>query len=96
MPILLGACEISHVKNFDSQRQRSQITFFIIINHPKILNDLSIGGGIYLNGLIYQLKGNGAMDKSLLKIQNIANKNLDPVDFAKSTIKAFDCCLDSY
>lgn len=96
MPILLGACEISHVKNFDSQRQRAQITFFIIINHPKILNDLSSGSGIYLDSLIFQLNGDKAKNASLLKIQNIADTNPDPVDFAKSTIRAFDCCTNSY
>lgn len=70
--------------------------FFITINHPKILNDLSDGNGVYLNSLVSQFHSERNATLAISKIQVLSDQNHDPVDFAKSTIKAFSCCLDSF
>lgn len=68
--------------------------FFITINHPKILNDLSNGEGAYIDSLVSEINADKNTTLGISKIQEISKSNPDPVDFAKSTLKAFNCCVN--
>jgi hypothetical protein len=73
---------------FNCERFNSQVVFFILINHSRILNDLNNEGGQYIGSLINYYDLNNS---SLITFKNLSKQHSNSVDFAKSIKSKFKC-----
>lgn len=73
-----AGCESIDGKNIIERDKKSFIISFVLLNYSRILNDLQVGDGIYLESLINELKNQKVPD-----IKEKAGQASSAYDFAK-------------
>lgn len=83
MNLLSGSENAQSSKKYQSDAE-SSIMSFILLNHSRLIHEIELGRGDYVESLITQ-KQNSKMDFTVLRI--LVNTNQDTYKFAKAVVE---------
>lgn len=83
MNLLSGSENIQSSKKYESDAE-SSIMSFILLNHSRLIHEIELGRGDYVESLITQ-KQNSKMDFAVLRM--LASTNHDTYKFAKAVVE---------